>query len=55
MKQKLKKLYRGVGFFMLLLTAGVDTENFAALAGWLIAAFALLFIGKSFSFQTNKN
>jgi hypothetical protein len=47
----IRKICQAVGFSMLLLTAGVETENFAALAVWLIAAFALLFISKSFSFQ----
>lgn len=52
MKTKLQKFCKATGVSMLLLTAGLgETENVTALMLWIVATIAMLYIGKSFSFQ----
>lgn len=52
MKSKVRKICQGLGFAMLLFTAGLgETENAAYIFLWLGISIALLYAGKSFSFQ----
>lgn len=51
MKKRFQKVCAGAGLTMLLMTAGMGESSPMVLIMWLIAAGALLYKGRAFSFQ----
>lgn len=51
MKTRFQKVCAGAGLTMLLMTAGMGESSPVALLIWLVAASALLYKGRAFSFQ----